>query len=305
MGAAMKVAVTGTTGRVGQALAEAWEQAGHEVVRLRRADLDLGWPAPKLRAALAGIDFDLLANPAAVAAVEEAEADPEWARKVNANGPAALAAECAARGARLIHFSTDYVFGGYQPGLRLEDEATEPVNVYGQTKRLGEQLVLENHPAALVLRVSWVFGPEKPGFPERILNLWHRGEPLEAVADKWSRPTYSRDLATWVCRLAELPEARGVVHACQSGPPASWHSWATATLAIAAQLTASPPPPGVMARNAATHSGFQARRPVHTAMANGRLAAWLGTPPRPWEAALEDHLRGVLGIPADPPCQTI
>jgi dTDP-4-dehydrorhamnose reductase len=291
----MKLAVTGTTGRVGQAVAARCEACGFPVQRLSRAELDLSRPLEQLRAAAEALACDCLVHPAAITSLEAAADDPALAMHVNARAPAVLAAACARRGARMIYLSTDYVFGGTEEGLRTEDHPTGPLSAYGCSKLAGEQAVLAACPQALVVRVSWVFGPEKPAFPDTILQRARRGEPLAAVADKWSLPTYTADLADWICRLAAMPQATGIVHACQRGNPASWHDWARATLEIAHETGLLPHLPQVQAVPLALHSGFRARRPVHTAMATDRLAAWIPTPPRPWREALQEYLRSQAG----------
>lgn len=283
----MRIAITGTTGRVGAALARHFS-ATHDVIALPRRDFDLADP-PAMQRVLDGLRCDALLNPAGITSVDACEDDPLAAHQVNTEAPALLATWCAASGVRFIHFSTDYVFDGNSPGLRREDEAAEPLSVYGRTKRAGELAVLACHPAALVLRVSWVFGPEKPSFVDQIAAAALRGDTLEAVADKWSLPTYTKDLCQWIAALL-ASDACGVLHACQSGPPVSWHSLAAAVieeLVAAEKLTSAT---SVHPQRLADMTGFRAPRPVHTAMANDRLAAITGARPRDWRLALHEYL---------------
>ncbi|MCF7676326.1 MAG: NAD(P)-dependent oxidoreductase, partial [Akkermansiaceae bacterium] len=151
-----------------------------------------------------------------------------------------------------------------------------------------EQAVLA-HPNTCVMRISWVFGPEKPSFVDGILHSALQHEPLAAVADKFSLPTFTRDLTDWVLALARS-EATGIFHACNSGEPASWHDLAEAVvdhLVRSGRLEARPP----VARQLLDEvPRFRATRPRHTALATGRLTALLGNPPRPWRDALADYL---------------
>jgi dTDP-4-dehydrorhamnose reductase len=123
-----------------------------------------------------------------------------------------------------------------------------------------------------------------------VLARARRGEAIPAVADKWSLPTFTKDLSDWICRLAPREDATGVAHACQGGEPASWCDWARATLQFALEAGSLAGLPEVDSVSLAGHPGFRAVRPVHSAMATDRLTAWLGEAPRPWREALREHL---------------
>jgi dTDP-4-dehydrorhamnose reductase len=278
----MRLAITGTTGRVGRALADRLA-ADHEIVPLPRAALDLARPEAAARA-VADLDFDVLLNPAGVTGLEACEDDPGLARQVNAVAPAVLAVACGGR--PMLHFSTDYVFGGETPGWRQEDEPTGPLSVYGRSKADGEAGVLAAGGA--VMRVSWVFGPEKPAFPDQILRQALDGGELAAVADKFSLPCFTPDLCDWVSRWLGAGCPADIFHACNRGEPASWHD-------IACEITdfltaAGRPVAKVKALALDEMAAFRARRPRHTAMATGRLNRLLGEPPRHWREALREHL---------------
>ena len=146
--------------------------------------------------------------------------------RVNAEAPGEIAAGRRTRGVRVFHFSTDYVFGGESEGLRCEENPAVPVNVYGRSKLAGEQAVFA-HPGNCVVRVSWVSGPDKASFVDQIFDAALAGRPLAAVADKFSLPTFTGDLAEWMDCLIER-QATGIFHACNSGEPISWHDLATA-----------------------------------------------------------------------------
>lgn len=283
----MKVAVTGTHGRVGAALVRHLGLR-HEVISLPREVCDLA-DSDSLNAALDGLACDVFINPAAITSLEACEDDPRLAMRVNSAAPGKIALWAAARGVRMIHFSTDYVFGGQQAGLRSEMEKAEPLQVYGRSKLAGERAVLA-HPGNLVLRVSWVFGPEKPSFVDQIFDAALAGSPLAAVADKWSLPTRTRDLAGWVESLIDCG-ASGLLHACNPGEPVSWHGLASV---VVREMTANgllDTCPPVVAQALEEIPMFRALRPRHTAMDSGRLASVLGSPLRPWGEALGDYIR--------------
>jgi dTDP-4-dehydrorhamnose reductase len=209
--------------------------------------------------------------------------------RVNSAAPGKIALWAAEKGVRMIHFSTDYVFGGETAGLRVEAERPNPLSAYGRSKLAGEQAVL-THPGNLVLRVSWVFGPEKASFVDHVLTCALAGEPLAAVADKWSLPTFTKDLAEWVSGLLET-EATGILHACNPGEPVSWHGMAAAVLREMVSCGAIHETPALTAQTMAQMPAFRAARPKHTAMDSARLAAILGRPLRPWSGALAEYVR--------------
>ena len=192
----MKIAVTGINGRLGSALAAGLGDA-FEVLGLDRRALDLAQPG-MIPAALAGHRFDVLIHPAALTSPDAAEDDPPLAARVNAEAPGVLAEECRRRGARMIHISTDYVFGGQQPGMRHEGDPAQPLGEYGRSKLAGEQAVMDALPAACVLRVCWLYGPGKPGFPEQVIGRARDGGRIDLVADKFSLPTFVPDLVGWI-----------------------------------------------------------------------------------------------------------
>ena len=285
----MRIAITGTTGRVGRALAGHFRTAGHGVIELPRTACDLADPG--FAAALAGLDFDVLCNPAGMTNLERCEDEPELARRVNALAPGELAKLCRERGKKFLHFSTDYVFDGVEPGLRREEDPPSPLSVYGRTKEEGERSVLAE--GGTVMRVSWVFGPEKPAFPDQILAKALNGEELAAVADKFSLPAYTRDIGEWSGSLLSAGLPGGIFHACNSGPVTTWHGIALEIARFLHERTGRPAAE-VRKLSLAEMTAFRAVRPRHTAMATDRLSAVLGKAPRDWREALREHLEACL-----------
>jgi dTDP-4-dehydrorhamnose reductase len=283
----MRIAITGTTGRVGQALARHFAD-GHEVVALPRKSFDLA--SPSLGSLLDGLDFDVLINPAGLTSLEACEDDPPLASRINAEAPAEMAAWCRERGRKLLHFSTDYVFDGLEPGLRTEGDEARPLSVYGRTKLAGEQAVLAA--GGTVMRVSWVFGPEKAAFPDLILDRALAGLELAAVADKYSRPTFTADLCGWVEAWLDAGTPAGCFHASNGGPVTSWHGMAEEIVAYLAEKGIATPPLKALSLDEMT--AFRAPRPRHTAMDTRRLEALLENPPRDWREALGEHLESRL-----------
>jgi dTDP-4-dehydrorhamnose reductase len=283
----MRVAVTGTTGRVGAALARHLS-AEHHVTALPRREFDLADPSA-LASALERLECDVLINPAGITSLEACEDDPVLAMRVNADAPAEMAEWAAKRGVRIYHFSTDYVFGGETPELRREEEIPAPLSVYGRSKLAGEQAILA-HPGNCVIRVSWVFGPEKPSFIDRIFDTALAGHPLEAVADKLSLPVLTTDLAAWMHRILEA-ETHGILHACHSGEATSWHGMAGAVVEEMAARGVIRTIPRIAPLKLDEVKAFCAARPRFTAMDSPRLAKVIGHPPRPWREAVADYVR--------------
>jgi len=284
----MRLAITGTTGRLGAVLADALSRR-HEIIPLPRAVCDLT-DSGSIARALDGLDCEVLLNPAGMTDVDACEADPRTALQVNSAGPGKLASWAAGRGVRMVHFSTDYVFDGRLPGKRGEGEPAAPLHAYGRAKLAGERAVL-THPGHLVMRVSWLYGQAHPSFVERVLDLALAGEPLAAVADKWSMPTRMEDLATWVEVLLE-PGTGGVLHACHGGDPASWHDVACVIADELQACGALASRPRVAKQALGEQLHWKATRPRHTAMCNRRLASLVDAEPRDWETALRDYVRG-------------
>ncbi len=286
----MKLLITGANGRVGSALCRYFLQRNDEVIPVTRAEVDLA-DLDALRFFLLDQEFDCLINPAAMSAPDQCERESELAHRINADAPAVMAEIAAIRGARMIHFSTDYVFAGDQPGKRNEEDPAAPRTVYGRSKLAGERRVCEMAPAlASVLRVSWVYGGERPGFVDQVIAQLLAGQSMRAVSDKWSIPTALDDLCEWVSWLS-TSSLGGIWHGCHAGEPVSWYS-----LAIAVQETLQAG--GWLAQGANVYeqtitemSQWAARRPIHTAMDSAKLSSHLPRPIVDWR----DALRRVIG----------
>lgn len=283
----MRVAITGTTGRVGAALLKRLG-ACHEVIPLPRAVCDLA-DSESLNAALGDLDCDVFINPAAMTSLEACEEDPRLAMRVNSAAPGKIALWAAERGIRMIHFSTDYVFGGDGCTPLAEEMTPGPLSAYGRSKLAGEKAVLAQQ-GNLVIRVAWVFGPEKPSFVDQVFDDALAGRPLAAISDKLSLPAFTTDLAEWAESLLET-DASGILHACNPGDAVSWHGMAGV---VAREMTARGTLrscPEIAELKLADMTSFRARRPRFTAMDTSRLSAALGRTLRPWPDALADYVR--------------
>ncbi len=223
----MRLLLFGKNGQVARTLLE--EAAGvHDVIALGRAEADLSRPGTAA-AAIRTHAPDAIINAAAYTAVDKAETEKEAAHTLNALAPEEMAKAAAQAGAPFIHLSTDYVFGGNAAGPYAEDDATNPINVYGATKREGETGVLAENKDAVILRTSWVFSEYGANFVKTMLRLGAERDALDIVGDQIGGPTPARDIARTVLTIAGKKH-RGApgasVYHYQGAPAASWADFA-------------------------------------------------------------------------------
>lgn len=283
----MKLLVTGPTGQLGRDVLRAAAHApGLSTVALPRSRLDLAEPQ-NIATALDDQSFDVLINCAAYTAVDGAENEPQTAFAINAYSVEALARVCEARGARLVHVSTDYVFDGESDAPYGEEDAAGPLNVYGSSKLAGEALARRACPSGCtIVRTSSLFGvgglrDGGGNFVETMIRLGREREVLRVVDDVRMAPTYSRDLAGAILGLV-LAEAPADMYHWTNGGEASWHAFAVAIMegaGISVQVDAIP------------SSGYPApaRRPRHSVLDTGRAESIVGPAPH-WRDALRRYL---------------
>jgi dTDP-4-dehydrorhamnose reductase len=246
-----------------------------------------------VRAAVRAQDFRTLIYTAGITSVDHCEEYPEESQLTNADTPRVLAEVCAEKGARFIHISTDYVFDGRDPAPRKETDEPNPLCVYGRSKLEGERAVHAVSPDFLVIRVSWLFGHDKPAFPDMILDRARASDSVKAIADKISCPTYSEDLAEWIEPMLDDPRYRGLLHLCNSGS-CTWQEYGQATLDLATQLGAELKAHHVGGVSRKSFPAFKAERPEFTAFDTAKYQQLSGVTPRPWREALEEYLRKKL-----------
>ncbi|MDC9823941.1 dTDP-4-dehydrorhamnose reductase [Devosia sp. ZB163] len=224
----MKILILGRDGQVGTALTGVLA-ADHAIVAFGRKGADLAHPAG-LAALVKREAPDVIVNAAAYTAVDKAESEPDVARLVNADSPAALAAAAAASGAWLIHYSTDYVFDGAKAEPYVEDDATGPLNVYGATKLAGERAIAGSGAKYLIFRTSWVHAPGRHNFIAKMLSLAQSRNELRVIDDQVGAPTSARLIAEITQRAIlqierDRPIAEGIYHLTASGET-SWNGYA-------------------------------------------------------------------------------
>jgi dTDP-4-dehydrorhamnose reductase len=226
-----KILLTGVNGQVGHALQKAFLKEAsfvNVIVSLDRSQLDLT-DQDAIRRAVQTIQPDLIINPAAYTAVDKAESEPELAYAINATAPQVLAEEAAKVGARLIHFSTDYVYAGTKVGVYVEDDATQPLSVYGKSKLAGEDAIRSVGLQHLIFRTSWVYGAYGKNFLNTILRLAAERDELRIVADQFGAPTSSTSIANAVLSVIGHWQNKltGTYHLVNGGQT-TWHGFAMA-----------------------------------------------------------------------------
>jgi dTDP-4-dehydrorhamnose reductase len=281
-----RIAIIGGNGRLGASLAREYQRA-FSVTALARSQLDLSM-LDQVRSRLCEIEFDLLVNCAGLTNVDYCESHREEAFLVNAEAPKAVAEICREKSARLVHISTDYVFDGKQDTSYIEEDPPAPLSVYAESKLAGENEVLAVSPNNLVVRLSWVFGPDKPSFIDQIIQRAREDEIVAAVADKFSSPTYTIDAANWL-RLAWENNAHGILHLCNSGE-CSWQEWAQYAIDVCRNLGVPLKADCVGKLSLADMKNFVARRPVYTVLSTAKFAALTGVKPRHWRDAVAEYI---------------
>ncbi|MBP5988459.1 MAG: dTDP-4-dehydrorhamnose reductase [Piscinibacter sp.] len=298
----MKILLLGKNGQVGWELQRSLAPLGEVVA------LDFDSPGPltadfskpeSLAATVRAVAPDVIVNAAAHTAVDKAESEPELARALNATSPAVLAREAAARGAWLLHYSTDYVFDGSGSTPRDEDAPTGPLNVYGQTKLEGEEAIRASGCRHLILRTSWVYGARGGNFARTMLKLAQEREALKVIADQIGAPTGAdllADLSAHMIRAARTDASlAGSYHAVAAGET-SWHGYASHVIAFA-RTAGVPLKVAEGAIEAVPTSAFPtpARRPLNSRLSSAKLREHFGLVLPDWRAGVERMLTEVLG----------
>jgi dTDP-4-dehydrorhamnose reductase len=283
-----RVVIIGAGGRLGAALVREYAQQ-FEVVGFNHAQLDLGKPE-QLRTTLGALEFDALINTAAQTNVDRCETHQEEAFALNSEGPRVLAEICGEKQARFVHISTDYVFDGEKREPYTEEDGARPISVYGESKREGELRALEAYERALIVRVSWVFGPDRPSFVDWAIGQARERDDVKAIADKWATPTYTLDLAAWLLPLIAQPEIAGVIHLANSGE-CSWQQYAQWAFDCCHAEGIPMKARTIGASSLAEMKSFIAKRPVYSVLSSEKYEALTGVTPRPWQEAIAEFVR--------------
>lgn len=220
----MKILLTGRNGQLGWELERSLRSLG-EIIAFDHQGLDLANP-DQISSRVRDVGPDLIVNAAAYTAVDPAEKEPELAMAVNGVAPGVMAEEAKKINALLVHYSTDYVFDGTKRGAYTEDDATNPINAYGESKLAGEGAVRASGCRHLILRTAWVYSHRRSNFLLTIRRLAAERGELRVVDDQHGAPTWARDIAAASARILARPALpEGLYHLAAAGQT-TWFGFA-------------------------------------------------------------------------------
>lgn len=295
-----RILLFGAHGQVGQALQAEALPAGWVLGAFGRSACDLTDHAATQKA-IAEFKPSLVINAAAMTNVDACEREPDAAMKANFDAVANLAAQCSTRDIPVIHLSTDYVFDGRDGGIPYaEDAQMNPLNVYADTKMMGEMALRQELAWHVILRVSSIFSAFGQNILTRTLAMLSQKDELKIVTDQTSCPTYAPDLAQALVTMAEAIlrghyNAFGTFHYCGE-PAATRLEFAQAVMAAYAPHT--PRRPRILPALSSDFPGF-AERPAYSVLDCRKIAATYGIAQSPWrdgitEAITKLHQQGKL-----------
>lgn len=295
----MNILITGGNGQVGFELQRQFAIFG-TVLAPNRLELDLS-NTQTVEAYLAEHRPSLILNAAAYTAVDKAESEPEQARRLNAELPAQLAEYAAVNQAKLVHYSSDYVYPGDGETPWQEDSPTGPLSVYGQTKLEGDQSVVASGCEYLIFRTSWVYAARGNNFMKTMLRLGRERNALNIVNDQIGAPTPARLIAQVTAQAFTTHHSpftihipTGIYHLAPRGET-SWHGFANEIFKQAREqgemLTITSETGGIPTVEYPT----PAKRPLNSRMALGKLENALGITLPSWQSQLALTLKEHLG----------
>jgi len=287
-----KILLTGKNGQVGWELRRTLAPLG-DVVAVGHQEMDLANP-DSIRRTIREVRPHLIVNSAAYTAVDKAESEPDLAMVINGVAPGIMAEEAKRLNAAIVHYSTDYVFDGTKKLPYIEDDAPNPLNVYGQTKLAGERAIQASGVPHLILRTSWVYGARGKNFMLTILRLARERSELKIVDDQIGAPTWCRMLAEVtsqmlsqhypsVARPPSIADISGLYHVVCGGHT-SWYGLARKILeAVSGHASHAMPE---LKPISTTESPTPAKRPLNSRSSTEKLKRMCGLIVPAWEESL-------------------
>jgi dTDP-4-dehydrorhamnose reductase len=289
----MKILLLGADGQLGYELHRACAPLGDLLPYTYSGQLPGGQRCGQIDFGMAG-DLDrlvaelrpsLVLNAVAHTAVDRAEDEPQLAQRINADAVDELAQACRAADAKLVHYSTDYVFGGDSQRPWREDDATAPLAVYGRTKLAGENAVRASGCRHMVLRTAWVYASRGQNFLRTALRLAREREELRIVHDQIGSPTPARWLATATAlALVKRMDADGTWHLVSDGE-CSWFQFASAIYSEALGSKVIERAPRLLGIPSSDYP-TKARRPAYSRLDCDKFAADFGLRLPDWRLGL-------------------
>lgn len=276
----MKILILGARGMLGQDLVPLLSSR-YTVIPRDIQDFDIT-DAQSVEEEILRIKPQVIINAAAYTDVDGCESNKELAFAVNAAGAGNIAHACLLLQAKLIHLSTDYVFDGASADPYEEDEAPNPLNIYGQSKLEGEMAIRKSGADYLIIRTQWLYGAHGRNFVDTIIRAAQKEKELRVVNDQRGSPTYTKDLSWAIKELLEK-NAQGIVHVANSGS-CSWYEFARTILQ---QVGLNQPP---VIPISSTELARPAKRPANSVLNCEKFVKITGQKMRPWQEALRDYL---------------
>lgn len=279
----MKILLMGHKGMLGSDLLLKLS-AGHEVIGMDKEEIDIV-SAKECVKAIKDIKPNVVINAAAYTNVDGCETAKEECFAVNAEAVKNIAEACRHKNIRVIHFSTDYVFDGTGTQPYKEDDKCNPINVYGESKLVGERYLQSLTADYLLIRTSWLYGVKGKNFVQIILEKAKTTKKLEVVDDQIGSPTHTKDLAAAVDLLIEQ-NAKGVFHITNRGN-CSWYQFAVKILQKSGldDVEMMPIKSDKLQR--------PAMRPAYSVLSMKKFISATGKAMQPWQLALQDYLKSI------------
>jgi dTDP-4-dehydrorhamnose reductase len=292
----MKIVLFGKSGQVGWELQRSLSTLG-ELTALgsNSTDFHADFSKPaQLADTVRALKPDVIVNAAAHTAVDKAESEPEFAAKLNAEGPRVLAAEAKVLGALLVHYSTDYVFDGSGTAPRTEDAPTGPLSVYGRTKLDAENHIRNSGCAHLILRTSWIYAARGGNFARTMIRLAGEREALSVIDDQFGAPTGAELLADVTAHAIRACKANpalcGTYHAVAGGET-NWFQYARFVIEWA-RANGLPIKVAAEAIQPVPTSGYPtpAKRPLNSRLDTRKLCNAFNITLPPWQSGVRRML---------------
>jgi len=286
--------LTGANGMLGKHIAEKLKTAGIQHIS---TDLDVDiTDETAVTDFCSKNSFKWIINCSAYTAVDLAEDESEKAFAVNSAGVKNIADAANVCGAKIIHFSTDYVFPGTLPGGYSEDNETGPSGVYGASKLAGEKNLTDTYDKYFIFRISWLYGPHGKNFVHTMLNLFKERDELNVVSDQSGSPTYTGELADFIVNLIKSDSGKyGVYHFSGEGET-SWHHFAEEIYRLAVKYNLTKREVKINPVDSSQYPA-KAKRPMYSYMLKDKLFNTFNYRPGDWRVTLNEYIKNKSNIP--------
>jgi dTDP-4-dehydrorhamnose reductase len=262
------------------------------VIATGRQEMDLSDP-DSIRKAMREFSPDIVVNAAAYTAVDKAESEPGPAMQINGIAPGVLAEEAKRMNALFVHYSTDYIFDGLRETPYVEDDAPNPVNIYGKTKLEGERAIAAVGGAFLILRTSWIYSDQPPNFVLTMLKLAREKNELAVVNDQFGSPTWARTLAEATADvLRQRTRGRGEagIYHLSARDWTTRFLFAKRILELARQIAPGSTGAPVLRPILSSEYPLPAERPLHAATSKEKIGRMFGIEMPGWNTQLHSCL---------------